>query len=237
MMSRIVFALILILLGVGFILGNLGVLEFHTLVSTWWPMAIILLGLSQVYNFFTNRGPLHGAVLLLVVGVVLQLWRLNIITTSPWAVLWPSLLILAGLALILSRGGRFFSGSRSLETGSEEIEYTAMFSGIDQRLETKRFQGGRVAAIFGGMELDLRDCALDPEQVPVVLHVTALFGGIEIRVPADWHVVVNGLPLLGGWDNKTASARGKKTANSEQPGAGQLRVECFAMFGGFEIKN
>ena len=45
-----------------------------------------------------------------------------------------------------------------------------------------------MVAVFGGVELDLRKAAMKSNQVRV--ECNAVFGGIEIRVPETWMVVI-----------------------------------------------
>jgi hypothetical protein len=48
-------------------------------------------------------------------------------------------------------------------------------------------------------------------------------------VPDDWKVVISGIPLFGGWDNKT-----KVNTNDNSP---ILRIKCTVAFGGLDITN
>jgi hypothetical protein len=63
------------------------------------------------------------------------------------------------------------------------------------------------------------------------LDLLVAFGGIDIRVPQDWKVVTTGIPIFGGWENKTESIE------NSQPEAPVLEVRCMAAFGGVEIIN
>ena len=54
-------------------------------------------------------------------------------------------------------------------------------------------------------------------------------GGYEIRVPETWNVVVDVVPFMGGYEDKTR--------HPADPSAPRLRVRGFVMMGGVEIKN
>ena len=60
------------------------------------------------------------------------------------------------------------------------------------------------------------------------LKVFVLMGGLELRVPPDWTVIVNGLPLLGGIDNRTVppAIPGKR-----------LEIDGICALGGVEVRN
>jgi sulfite exporter TauE/SafE len=48
MNGRKVFGSILILLGIGFTLQQLDLIEFSSILSSWWPLLIIIIGLIQI---------------------------------------------------------------------------------------------------------------------------------------------------------------------------------------------
>ena len=62
-----------------------------------------------------------------------------------------------------------------------------------------------------------------------MIDAVAFMGGIEVRVPRDWHVVIRGIPFMGGITDET-EAPGEETGK-------RLVVNAFAMMGGVEIKN
>ena len=78
---------------------------------------------------------------------------------------------------------------------------------------------------MGGCELDLRECSIKND---AVIQVFVAMGGVSIRVPPDWLVVLQGNPILGGFDEQTASP-----PNS----AKRLIVKGYAIMGGVEIRN
>jgi hypothetical protein len=104
----------------------------------------------------------------------------------------------------------------------------AMMSGV-RRQVTGAFAGAEATAIMGGVELDLRYSAMDGDEV--IIDTFALWGGIEIWVPAHWEIVSQGLPLMGAFEDKThVTTHG----GNRQP---RLLVRGVAIMGGVEIKN
>jgi predicted membrane protein len=73
--------------------------------------------------------------------------------------------------------------------------------------------------------LDLRGAAIQGE---AVLNVFAAFGGITIRCPPDWTVILQGTALLGGFDHKTMAP-----ADS----AKRLIVTGYAIMGGVDVRT
>lgn len=61
-----------------------------------------------------------------------------------------------------------------------------------------------------------------------MLDVTVLFGGVDVTVPDDWRVLIDGPAVLGGYENHAAAT---------DPAAPTLRIRAFAMFGGIEVKT
>jgi hypothetical protein len=82
-------------------------------------------------------------------------------------------------------------------------------------------------AIMGGGELDLRDARF-AERV-VTIHVTAIMGGIEITVPDDARVEVNGIGIMGGFDHRAA---GEGSADGPT-----IIINGLAFWGGVEVKR
>jgi hypothetical protein len=74
--------------------------------------------------------------------------------------------------------------------------------------------------------VDLRDARIESGEA--VIDTFAFWGGIEIIVPEDWQVACKGLPLMGGFEDKTRGAPDAKQ---------RLIVKGLAIMGGVEIKN
>jgi hypothetical protein len=85
-----------------------------------------------------------------------------------------------------------------------------------------------VIAVMGGAELDLREARLGPGVTEVNMFV--LMGGVQMVVPPGVQVEMNGIALMGGFEERH---RGLQTTHD--PDAPILRIGGFAMMGGVEV--
>lgn len=103
----------------------------------------------------------------------------------------------------------------------------AIFGGAERKgpwTVPKSFQS---LAIFGGIELDLREAFLEDNEVTI--YATAVFGGIEITVPDGVDVRTSGAGIFGGYD-------GLNDAGTV-PGSPILHIKGAAIFGGVEVNR
>ncbi|MBO1002446.1 LiaI-LiaF-like domain-containing protein [Pseudogracilibacillus auburnensis] len=220
MSSRIWLGILFLTLGLGFLLQQAGILQFTTVLSTWWPLILIIIGIIQLLNR-TQGSSISGFFFIIVGGLFLanQWFDVNIATY-----IWPIILIFIGFVFIFARVNQ----EKSIDS-SQAVNAFVIFSGVDVRSQSEDFQGGSVTAVFGGAEIDLRDVILSDQGA--TLDLSAIFGGVSITVPDNVQVEVKGIPIFGGWEDKSR----KHVDNGEfQP---VLKVNCLAVFGGVEIKD
>lgn len=227
------FGIIMVIIGGGLLLDAFNVVEFGDVLSQWWPSLLMLVAVAQVA---TGSGSIVGSGILFTVGALLQLSKLGYLPGGFWSAFWPIVIILIGLSFIASRfrANRWkkkeqftdpnFIGTVNVE--GSRIDRTAIFTGIDARVVSDDFTGGELTAIFGGIEVDLREASIAGPTAR--LDVTAVFGGIEIRVPTNWRVITNGTPVFGGIDDKSLN----RNLDANAP---TLIVDATAVFGGVEI--
>lgn len=227
--GRVVAGVIVVAIGVGFLLDTAGVIDFGDLISDWWPLIIVAVGVAQLA---TRSGAPVGGLVVIATGLALLAWTLGYLPRNIWSYFWPVVIIAVGLAILLGMGsGRGGSTARgwgaSQTTGEAEFERSATFGSSETRAESQTFRGARLNATFGGLRLDLRGAKVAPDGATVTANAT--FGGIEILVPADWRVRVDGSGLLGGFESRApAPAEGQAPA---------LVVRGSATFGGVEVKT
>lgn len=222
MSFRVIVGTGLVVVGAGFMLDQLDIIEFGPILATWWPLILIAIGAIQLA---TRSVPVPAGVFLIALGVFFQIDRLDILSLSLGQLFWPLMLILAGGYMLLSRGS-----SRAGRVDTDDmLNNFVIFGSLNRRVASSAFRGGSVVALFAGSEIDLRECTLHPEGAD--LDISAAFGGIEIMVPESWKVRMTGLPIFGGWSNKT---RLRDDAGS---GDAQLKIRCVSAFGGIEVHN
>lgn len=91
-------------------------------------------------------------------------------------------------------------------------------------------------AMMGGVELDLREAALQAHETTI--RAFAIMGGIEIYVPDDIHVVVEGLGLMGGFSEEAGRSKpDPRPVRQAPPGAPVVRVTGLALMGGVEVRR
>ncbi|MFQ3596947.1 MAG: DUF5668 domain-containing protein [Chloroherpetonaceae bacterium] len=219
--GRLWVGVLFIVVGVLVFLDQLHLIKFWQLFSTWWPLLLLGLGLTKL---IARSGSPGVAILLLSLGAILQLQRLQILDIDLISLILPLALIFGGAAILLSK-------VRQIGTDStNRLNYYAVLGGSTQRISSSNFQGGSVTAVLGGVEIDLRDAVL---LSTATLEVTAVLGGVEVRVPAHWQVEVSGTPVMGGIENRRPE---NKLANVSAPlDAPILRINATAVFGGIEI--
>ena len=226
--ARVIIALFVIAIGVLFLIRNLGV---PVAFDIWqmWPVILILVGLSH-FSRTRETGQSLGGLILIAIGVLFLLSNLDIIPYGFFE-FWPVVLILVGL-LILKNA---FWGFRKEPSSKDFINLSFVLGGGDFKFNTKDLKGGKVTAIMGGGTIDLREA--DIQESEIVIDAFSLMGGIEIKVPTSWDVNMQGTPLLGGMDNKTAY----HAANNKDSRPGQshkkLTLKGMAIMGGVEIHN
>jgi hypothetical protein len=219
-MGRLLFGVTLITLGLVFLSDQLGYADAREVISRWWPAAIIVVGASQL---IARPRPWLGAGLVIAIGAILLLTRLEVLPEDRSALIWPVVLVVIGVWLVVSRRGL------AQTSGSDEnMNVVALFG--EQRAvgSATAFASANVNAFFGGATLDLTDAA--PVAPGAEVAAAGVFGGVEIIVPRGWDVRVSGLPIFGGIEDNTQ--HGTAVA-----GAPRLTVKGLAIFGGVEVKH
>jgi hypothetical protein len=84
-------------------------------------------------------------------------------------------------------------------------------------------------ALMGGVEIDLTEARF--EDAETTIQAFALMGGIEIYVPPDITIQVNGSGFMGAFENKV------QDQYQPRPGAPLVRITGLAVMGGVEVKR
>lgn len=230
---RLFVGIALIAVGVLALLGNLHIID-PVALGALWPLIFVVLGLSHIAQHRSPRALIWGGGFI-ALGAALTLRKLGLL---PWGMheLWPALLIFGGVYLLVKAlfpdaGSRWCGWGRGHGLPSPccedatRLNHKAILNGSAIKNDTQDFQGGELTAVMGGLELDLRQASMKSE---AVLRVLVMMGGVEIRVPQDWSVQLNSVPILGGVEDKTVPLM-----NSGK----RLIIEGDIIMGGIEIRN
>ena len=218
-MSNTIWGLLFIIIGLG-IAGNvlLG-WHFNIFFDGWWTLFIIIpcaLGIVE-------KGWGQGNGIGLFIGLFLFLGCQDFMPSGFVQKLFvPVLLMIIGIS-ILFKGS--FNGSRHVHYEAGPNDYVGIFNGQKVHFPAEKFTGCTANAVFGGIDIDLRDAIIDED---VVIDATAVFGGIDIFVPQNVRVKVSSVPVFGSVSNKTA-----EPAELSAP---TIFVNATCMFGGVDIK-
>lgn len=218
MSGRVWLGLLFLLFGVSFFLHQADIIDSWQLLSAWWPLLFIIVGIIQLINR-TNSSVISGFVFLLV-GIfffVNQWFDMNWI---PY--LWPLIFIFVGIVIIFTR----VKHERTSHTG-DSLNTFVLLSGAEIKSQSKNFQGGSVTTILGGAEIDLRDAVIVDG---TSIDFTSVMGGVSVIVPANVRVEISGVPILGGWEDKTR-------IHVENEEIAVLKLNCLTILGGAEIRN
>jgi len=232
--AGVVIAVLIIAAGVLLFLDNLGVYHIYN-IWRLWPVALIIVGVSKMFEC-RGAGGMVWAGLVTAAGAIFLLDNLGIWHVS-WGLLWPLALVGVGLSMLFHAMEQKDLPRRAppwADIGASSdntLREWATFSGVKRRLHTQDFQGGEMIAVFGGIEVDLREASIPPGK-EVVVDANATFGGIELRVPYSWQVVMRGMGIFGGYEDKTVPPRREEGVTPPR-----LLVTGYAVFGGVSIEN
>ncbi|MEK7253044.1 MAG: LiaF domain-containing protein [Actinomycetota bacterium] len=219
--GRILFGSLVAAVGVVFILDSAGVVSAGDVIGSWWPVAIVALG---VFHVLGARGPRASSITLVLVGAGLLAVTTGVFGSHAWRYVWPTALVLVGLWILLGWGKRY--GSRPSD--DDEVDGIAVLGSARLATRSQSFRRASVTSILGGVTLDLTEAL--PVAGGATVSITTLLGGVSVLVPRGWLVEIRGLPLMGSWDDTT-----DRTAVGS--GSPRLEVQVLVALGGVEVKH
>ncbi len=203
-----------------------------------WPLILIVIGIAiGVKNNFRR----NAWWILIAIGVAHLVPSFYIGDVPSRRLLWPLVLIAAGLAVIFRKhrphehfGRRHrWQGAPNVEQLSHDadtVNIDVTFSGRKEIITSRSFKGGTVRAAFSGVELNLSSA--EAGTLPMVLEVYASFSGVEIIVPSHWEIQNEIRPTLGSVEDSRTIRTGDGAAERRVL---VLRGSC--TFGSIELKS
>ena len=221
---RAFLSIVVVALGGVLLLKNLDIINISWDIfwGTVWAAGFVLSGLVNIFNYRNKTAWIWG-LLLVAIGILIGLNSYGIVDVSIWKVFWPVVLIAAGLAMMFNTSPKSVKRSKKLDKDGAGNEKIACFWGEEDAVKGD-YNGGSLVAIFGGVDLDLRQAKIKDGSV---IEIFTFCGGVNITLPDDVIVKNEVRGFLGGTDDKTLSKDSAKKML-------YLKGEC--ILGGLEIK-
>ena len=214
----------LVLIIVGIILGcnALGLTSINIFFDGWWTLFIIVPCFIGLFNDNDKTGSIIG----IVIGVFLLLCCQEILNFEMfWKLLIPCILVVIGLSIVLKNIlGKNITDEIKKINKSNNDDYCSTFSSQKVNID-EEFKGTTMSAIFGGIELDLRNAKIEED---VVINTSSIFGGIDLYVPENVNIKIKSTSIFGGVDDK------RKNRKNDSKYTIYINATC--LFGGVEIK-
>lgn len=214
-----IWGLIIVLLGVGFLLNSFDVLNFGSFIGTYWPLILVIIGVSELIQKKYN-----SALIFILLGLIFQLAALDQFDINVWAIVWPVIVIIIGINVIY----RAIVRNKIQSDDKEKVTSTAAFGAIEKNITSDDFRSATLNGIFGGAKVNLKNAKISKKGA--VIDAMALFGAVEIIVPKDTPVKLSTTNILGGSEDKRSS----EGIDLSKPA---ITVQGLAMFGGIEVKS
>ena len=221
-LSRIIWGLVLIVLGLIIALNALEITSINIFFKGWWTLFIIVPCAIGLFDEEEKTGNLIG----LFIGVLLLLGAQDLISFKlVGKLIIPIILVCLGVMLIFNETIKSRISNKVKETKKSDMEdIIATFAEQKVDKSGEDFKSANLDAVFGGITLDLRKAKIKKE---ATIKASSIFGAITILVPKDVTVKVKATPVFGGVSNKS-------TKNDENKNV--LYIDAFCMFGGVDIK-
>lgn len=133
--------------------------------------------------------------------------------------LWPSLLILFGLAVIFKprrnkwmrhqhfRNRRYrrynspdcYQSTFAQSVNDDKIESTTFMGAVKKNILSKNFKGGEITNVLGGSEINLTQADFEGT---ITLEITNVLGGTKLIVPANWVIQSELVSVMGSIEDK-----------------------------------
>jgi predicted membrane protein len=194
--NRVIIGVILVLAGLFLVIRNTGFFpDFIDNVIFSWPMLLVTIGIIMTIGATEKT----AGIIIMAVGGFFMIPLIFRETFHMYNMFWPSIFIIIGVIFIATKQ-RVSGGSRSKGmTGDDVIDYINIFSGGERQIVSQNFKGGKITAVFGGIELDLTKAKMAPvlggfsdsrkltpgrtvdSTSQLVLRGAVIFGGGEIK--------------------------------------------------------
>ncbi len=245
--GRLIIGLAVIVIGVLLLINNLdlGIEIDIRQILRLWPVIPLILGLNWLFlsfgytvageekKIYFSWGQFITALIAITIGVVYLGRNLGLFEVDLrlfWNLFWPVILIIIGFNLLRGR----------TQSGGKGGRFTFMGGTNVGGAQPWQLEGGSYLAFMGGIEMDLTSAEIPEGET--LLDLTAIMGGIEVKIPKNLAVIYEGSAVLGGVTFKDREdggiIGGRRVENNITESANNIvRIQARAIMGGIEIKE
>lgn len=217
-----IIGIVLILLGIYFLLKFL--IPGFSINLEWdiiWPIILIALGINSTLKF--KKIDIFN-IALVIIGILYLLLGLEVIPKIDSKITVAIILIAIGLSFIISS---LKNKNDKQKTDFKPLtNYKGIFGSTEEKINDDNFKGTSCYAIFGGVDINLKDINLKTD---AVVNCYAIFGGIDIFVPENVNIVTKSSSIFGGIENKSNNKSDSKNKT--------IYINATCIFGGIEVKR
>ncbi len=222
-LKRTIWGIIFIAAAVIISLNSFNVIDFDLFFDGWWTLFIIVPSLVGVIQDRNKSGAVFG----LCIGVLLLLSAQEIISWDMiWKIAFPLIIAIIGFKMIFASFKKDKTDKiiKEIKREGKNLQHgTAVFCGTELDFGGVVFEGADLAAVFGGIDCDLRNAIIEND---CVINVSCVFGGVDILVPDNVKIVTNTSCVFGGVDVMKSNNSGEHT----------IYIDGACVFGGMDIK-
>lgn len=207
-------ALIFLILGGGYLLQELQIINFSWLLSHGWPLFIVGFGFLHLAQNKKNRTP---SLIIIAIGTILAIGTMGQLDINLWSLIWPFILILIGIA---------FLRKPTVKPTDAHHHTTNTIMGDDkQQITSQSFQGSNHFVLMGATKIDLSKAKLVSE---ATIQANVVMGELKITLPPNTRVVNQAGVILGEFNDRTRPSQ-KPTST--------VTVEGFVLMGTVEFTD
>ena len=208
--EKVIFALLVMGLGVVFLLSSLHVIQLGEGITFWrvlWPFCLACMGVMLCKS---DLSPVSLGIALF--GLYMLLYNVGIIPAQyklTWSMIWPAALILIGLTVLLGylfpkrkgKGEGFFhveKGDPVFECAEEGgfVNVEAAFSSQTKKVTgDEPFKGAKIEMAFGNLTFDLTEANIENG---ATIDADVSFGSMTLRLPASVGIKSESSAAFGG---------------------------------------
>jgi predicted membrane protein len=141
---------------------------------------------------------------------------------ASWGPLVGILIIVTVVFAVIDNSTAF---DQQIRQGESTFSDMAFLGGVVRKYDASAFRQGKAGAFMGGVDLDFRDATIEGDEAK--LDITAVMGGVKVRVPRTWNVDNQVTTVMGGMKDRTHSNAGNK----------RLVIKGAVLMGGLDILN